>query len=234
MSDGTNEGDLVDRLIEELQAAQRDRRNARNIMTALIAIVVVVFIFLGLQEINKFQEEELGEFATALSEEAGQLAPVIAKDLGEAFDRLVPVYEEAFVEVFKENEEEYYAILSDEYISLQQHAQGAWPKIEEAMAQLVVEQEETASAELMKFIPRDKLANLSVYYNEALQKYLSHYMEGKFAVNMEVSQDIINKLNQIAEEEDDLTPGDVKYTLGLLLELVGLEIQTAAQIESES
>lgn len=234
MSDGTNEGDLVDRLIEELQAAQRDRRNARNIMTALIAIVVVVFVFLGYQEVSRFQEEELEVFAQALSDEAVDLAPDIADDLGAAFDRLAPVYEEAFVEVFNENEEEYYALLSDEYIGLQQHAQAAWPKIEEALAQLVVDQEETASKELQKFIPRDKLANLSVYYNQALEKYLSEYMEGKFAVNLEVSQDIINKLNQIAEEEQDLKPDDVKYTLGLMLELLGLEIQTAAEIEAES
>ncbi|MGE9297035.1 MAG: hypothetical protein ACQKBV_12180, partial [Puniceicoccales bacterium] len=37
-SDGTDEGDLTDRLSDELQSAQRDRRNARNMMTALIAI----------------------------------------------------------------------------------------------------------------------------------------------------------------------------------------------------
>lgn len=234
MSDGTNEGELVDRLIEELQAAQRDRRNARNIMTALVLIVVVVFIFLGIQEVNKFQEEELDDFAVALSEEAGQMAPVIAKDIGDAFNRLAPVYEQAFVDVFEENEERYYAVLSDEYIGLQQHAQAAWPKIEEGLAELVVAQEETASKELSKYIPRDKLANLSVHYNQALENYLANYMEGKFAVNLEVSQDIINKLSQIAEEEDSLKPNDVKYTLGLMLELLGLEIQEAAEIEAES
>ncbi|WP_309386292.1 hypothetical protein [Cerasicoccus frondis] len=234
MSDGTNEGELVDRLIEELQSAQRDRRNARNIMTALVLIVVVIFIFLGIQEVNEFQEEELDDFALALGDEVSQMAPKIGQDLSDAFNRLAPAYEAAFVEVFEENEELYYEVLSDEYIGLQLHAQAAWPKIEEALAKLVIEQEETASAELSKFIPRDKLANLSIYYNEALENYLAEYMEGKFAVNLEVSQDIINKLNQIAEEEESLKPTDVKFTLGLLLELLGLEIQEASEIEAES
>jgi len=234
MSDGTNEGDLVDRLIEELQAAQRDRRNARNIMSALIAIVVVVFVFLGYQEVAKFQDEELEVFADALSVEAADLAPQIADDIGNAFDRLAPIYEDAFVVTFNRDEEKYYEVLSEQYIELQQHAQQSWPKIEEAMAQLVVDQELTASQELEKFIPREKLANLSVFYNEALESYLSEYMEGKFAVNLDVSEDIINKLSIIAEEEQTLKPDDVKYTLGMMLELLGLEIQSAAEIESES
>lgn len=224
----------MDRLIEELQAAQRDRRNARNIMTALIAIVVVVFVILGYKEVARFQEEELEVFAEALSIEAADLAPEIADDIGAAFDRLAPIYEQAFVDTFQENEEQYYELLSDEYIGLQQHAQAAWPKIEEALAQLVVDTEQTASTELAKFIPRDKLANLSIYYNQALENYLAEYMEGKFAVNLEVSQDIVNKLSVIAEEEEHLKPKDVKYTMGLLLELLGLEIQDAALIESES
>ncbi|WP_309399013.1 hypothetical protein [Cerasicoccus maritimus] len=234
MSDGTNEGELVDRLIEELQSAQRDKRNARNIMTVLVLIIVVFFIFLGIQEVKKFQEEELDDFATALSDEAAELVPVLGEDLSNSFNRLVPAYETAFVDVFQENEELYYEVLSDEYIGLQVHAQDAWPQIEEALAELVVQQEETASAELSKFIPRDKLANLSVYYNEALDNYLTEYMEGKFAVNLEVSQDIINKLTQIAEEDQTMQPTDVRFTLGLMLELLGLEIQQASEIESES
>ncbi|MEO0794173.1 MAG: hypothetical protein AAFX93_03370 [Verrucomicrobiota bacterium] len=234
MSDGTNEGDLVDRLIDELQTAQRDRRNARNIMTALIAIVVVVFVFLGIQEVSQFQDEELDKFAEALAIEATDLGPQIGEDISQAFNRLGPVYEKAFVDVFQRDEEQYYTVLSDEYIGLQQHAQSSWPKIEEALAELVVTQEDTARTELAKFVDREKLADLSYHYNQALQDYLSKYMEGRFAVNLEVSEDIVNKLNQIAEDEKDMSPPDTKYTIGLMLELLGLEMQEAAEIEFES
>lgn len=234
MPDLTNEGDLVDRLIEELQSAQRDRRNARNIMTVVVAVVVLVFIFLGIQEVKNFQKEELDEFAAALGVEAAELAPVIAEDLGEAFNRLGPVYETAFVEVFQRDEETYYEVLSNEYIGLQQHAQTAWPQIEEALAELVVEQEQAASEELDKVIPREKLADLSFVYNKALEDYLAGFMEGQFKVNLDVSEDIIAKLNRIAEEETDLTPADTRYTMGMLLELLGLEMQAASEIEAES
>jgi len=233
MSDGTNEGDLTDRLIDELQAAQRDRRNARNVMTALIAVVVVVFVFLGFQEVSEFQDEELEVFGEALSYEIAELAPEIGDDLREAFDRLGPVYEDAFVKVFNRDEEEYYEVLSDEYIGLQQHAQQAWPRFEEALAELVIEQEETARTELNRIVDREKLADISFYYNEALEEYLTEYFEGKFAVNLDVSESIINKLTRIAEEEREMNPSDSKYTLGLMLELLGLEMQTAAELESE-
>jgi len=233
MSDGTNEGDLTDRLIDELQAAQRDRRNARNVMTALIAVVVVVFVFLGFQEVSEFQDEELEVFGEALSYEIAELAPEIGEDLREAFNRLGPVYEDAFVKVFNRDEEEYYEVLSDEYIGLQQHAQQAWPRFEEALAELVIEQEETARTELNRIVDREKLADISFYYNEALEEYLTEYFEGKFAVNLDVSESIINKLTRIAEEEREMNPSDSKYTLGLMLELLGLEMQTAAELESE-
>jgi len=232
MSDGTDEGDLPDRLIDELQAAQRDRRNARNVMTAVIAAVVVVYVFLGIKEVNDFQDEELDEFGSALAIEITDLAPQIGEDLGEAFNRLGPVYQEAFVKVFQRDEERYYEVLSDEYIDLQRHAHGAWPKIEEALATLVIEQEDNAREELSRVLDEDMLTEMSIHYNRALEEYLTQYFEGKFAINLDVSEAIIDKLTKIAESENELNPTDSQYTLGLMLELLGLEMQNAAVHEA--
>ncbi|WOO43063.1 hypothetical protein [Rubellicoccus peritrichatus] len=219
----------VNRLIESYAKAQKDRRTARYLMTALIAIIVLVFIFLGVATVKSFHEEQVDEFAEALAEEAADISPMVWEHLNDATNRALPKIEDAFVSTFVNNSETYVEVLSDNYLDLQSYAQLQWPQIEEALAGMVMAQEDTAKASLAKYVPEDKLVNLSESYRAAMENYLERFFEDNFAGDMATAQDVVDKLHQIAETESDMPPADSQYIIGMFLELLGMEMQLDAQ-----
>lgn len=229
MSEDLATKDDINRLIEAYTKAQKDRRTARYLMTVLVAIIVLVFIFLGVGKVKHFQEEELDEFTLALAEEAADLSPMVMEHLNDSTNRALPKIEDAFVSTFVDNSETYVEVLSDNYLDLQSYAQQQWPAIEEALAEMVVAQEDTARTTLAKYVSDDKLVNLSESYQGAMENYLESFFEENFAGDMATAQNVVDKLHRIAETESDMPPADSQYIMGMFLELLGIEMQLDSQ-----
>lgn len=227
-----NADNQVDRLIGQLRQAQKARRAARNWMTALVAVIVLVFILLGVNAVKSFQKDEIDDFGIALGEEAADLTPLLLEEVNAAANRLLPAYEKAFIDEFTESQMAYVGVLQDEYVLLDQYAQQQWPKIEEGIAKFVVAQEDTAREALSQYVPEDKLVDLSEEYATAMQTYMEHFFEEHYTDKVIVAENIMEKLHQIAENEPDLPPENSQYVIGMLLELLGLEMQANAEENS--
>lgn len=225
MSDTAPEESTVEQLLASYFEAQKKRRTARYLMTLFLAIIVVFFILLGIQAVQNFQENEVDDFTVALLAEASDISPMVADELGKAADRAIPKIQDAFVQTFSENEERYVEVLSDNYIALHAYAQAKWPMIEEAIAALVIQQEDTARAALGRYVSPEKLTDLSQAYESALNKYIEGFFSEHFAADMVSAQDIVEKLHQLAETEPDMPPADSQYIMGMFFELLGLEMQ---------
>lgn len=194
-------------------------------MTLLIACIVFIFILLGVSAVQHFHENEMDDFGIALTVEAATITPMVMEEVGEAANRAAPQIQTIVAQTFSENEERYVEVLSDNYIALQSYAQARWPNIEEAIAVLVVEQEDTARTTLTKYVPEDKLSELSMAYDQALRAYIEGFFSEHFAGDMVNAQDMVDKLHKLSETETDMPPADSHYIIGMFLELLGLEMQ---------
>lgn len=219
------QNESIERLIEDLRLAQRDRRNARNWMTLMLALIVVIFIYLGVFSVQNFGDEDMDLLAAALADEASRVLPGIQTQLKESANRLVPAYEEAFVDVFTRDREKFEQVVAEEYLKLQQHGKKVGPRIEEAIAQLVIEQEETARQKLSEYISPEQLDRINTAYQEQLTSELERYFETRHGANLVLAENMMEKLAELADSETDLPPADSQYVIGMFLELLGLEMQ---------
>ena len=150
-------------------------------------------------------------------------------------DRLAPVYVESFTTVLERDEEAYEKALTHELAMLEAYAQQeAWPEIEKALAKLVAEQEMALSTALDGMLDREQLEELSIAYRFALQDYLKEFYAEEFAEQDALAEEIISKLQVIAETDTSNVPTDTRYLLGMLVELLGLEIQESALTHTSS
>lgn len=221
----------VTSLIEALRDAQRERRSARNWMTVLMAVVILVFIFLGVNSFQNFDEDEFETLAAMLSDEAEYLLPQFQAQLEDAANEVLPAYQNAFTDVFSRDEEKYQQILADEYVKLDLYSKKTWPKIEASIAQLVTDQELTMQRELSRYINEEQLAAMTQRYNAELDNYLERYFNDRFGPNLIIAEGMIDKLRVIAETETDMPPADTQFIVGMFIELLGIEMQLASEGE---
>ena len=220
----------VDELIHQLDEAVSDRRNARNWMTLLLALVIVVFVFLGVDAVERFQTpEKMDELKLALTDEAAALLPSARDQLSGSVERVLPAYQDAFVEVFTRDTDKYLEVIAEEGLKFESFAAQARPKIEEAIAELVVAQEETARKELTRYMTPEEYRTIRQAYEEALTERLQTYFDQRFSESILLAEDVMAKLETIAESEKDLPPADSQFVLGMFLELLGIEMQHATE-----
>lgn len=215
----------VESLLADYHQVQKQRRTARYLMTLLIAAIVFIFILLGVSAVQNFHENDTDEFAIALGVEAATMSPMVIKELRASTNRAVPKIQEAIAQTFSENEELYVVTLTDNYIALQSYAQARWPLIEQAIAELVVKQEDTARTALSDYISEDKLQDLSLSYEAALSAYMEGFFANNFSGEMVTAEEMVENLQKLAETEPDLPPADSQYLMGMFLELLGLQMQ---------
>ncbi len=226
----------VDSLIEEFKQAQRDRRTARNWMTFLLSCVVIIFVVLVYFALQHFQEKDLAIFQEELGDGATELLPVIREQVNLSANRVYPVYQQALVDVYERDEEKYIEVLVEEYPKLKETAEQQWPKIREAVAEAAVELEISTRKELARVIEEERLELVMASYDREFSRYLEFYFEKFYGANMIIAEDMFAKIETIAEQEKDSLPEvDInnplqrQYIIGMLVELLGMEMQLNAE-----
>jgi hypothetical protein len=225
MSDVARPAAEADHLIHRLKSAQRSRRTARNLMTLLIVGVILVFLGLWYFAFDSFDEQKQAALMDALTEEATYLMPEVQDQLVAAGERLIPAYRDAFSQTFAENEQAYYDLVETEFAKLEEHGQEAWPRIQQAINDLLFEQEQTVRTKLSEYLSDEELDALTQQYNEELSARLERYFRMRHSENIVLAEGLFDKLEALAEAEGSLPQADTQYIIGMFVELLGIEMQ---------
>lgn len=225
MSDNTLQQSDLDDAIAAYRKACQARNHARFMITAGLILIVAFFIFLDYQEVINFSENRTEEFGAALTQEVGELSPMALESVNATVQRLVPIYTETFYDSVDNNQERFSQVLVEEYQTLQTYAQDSWPAIEVAMAELVATQEDVARHKLLEYVPEDKLVKLSEVYRQSLEKQMNKLFAQNFGESMLVAENIVEKLQKVAALEENMAPKDSQFVLGMLIELLGVQMQ---------
>lgn len=211
-------------IITAYKNAVQQRKTVRLLVAVMILVIVLINLGLIWTTLIDFQKTGLPLVQDGLSREMQNYLPTLTRELTEAADRVVPVYTETFAEVFSRDQELYAETLLNEFEKLKEYSEAATPEIQEAIAQLVIDQEMAAGEALQAFMNEDDFAMISVAYHDALEEQLQIMMETHFYEHLEVGQEIIDKLEHIAATEQS-APSSNQVILGMMVELLGLEMQ---------
>lgn len=228
MSDGTPTP-IADSLISEYNSALRNRKVSRVFFALLILATVGAYVFLFWQVIADFRDKGLAQVQVELGEELSAYVPTLQRQLQRSSDKIVPAYVDAFTETLKKDQERYLQVVVDEFGVLEQFAQEQTPLIQEAIAQMALDQEAAASEELAKlFGDEEHFAEISLAYQAAMEAQLAVFFEKHLEEHVAVADSIVSRLEAIAASEPEKIE-DSQALLGMMVELLGIEMQLAGQ-----
>ena len=140
-------------------------------------------------------------------------------------ERVVPVYLNSFGEALNENEELYVTVLIEEFDKLESYSRESWGKMEIAIAQMVLDQEQAIKGALGDILSDEELAHASNAYRQALENNIETMFTEHFREQITAGEEVLRNLQKIALSEPNLPPDDVQYLIGMLLELLGMQMQ---------
>lgn len=217
--------------VTRYREAVRAKNTAGQAIGLVVILIVLTYVFLIIHTVNSFFDDQFPEFTAAFGAEATTLMPEVADQAAAMTERLLPIYIESFAKEYANNEERFMVLLVEEFDQLDRHAVESWPQIEEAIARLVIDQEETAKQELSTILAPDDLVRVAHAYRNALEGQLEQIFTNHFEQQIRVGEDIIRKLQAIAETEPDVPADDSTYIIGMLMELLGLQMQQEPAID---
>ncbi|MDX2111511.1 MAG: hypothetical protein SFY80_14870 [Verrucomicrobiota bacterium] len=216
-------------LVSAYRSAVRQRKLVRVTLACIILVIVVVYISLMWITVVDFGKNGLPLVEHQLNEEIRNYLPIASQQLSEAANRVVPVYTKALTDTFQRDQELYAKTLLDEFDKLGEFAVSRTPMVEDAIAQLVLDQEKSASAAMQEILTEDQFAEISLAYDDALRQQLEVVMDKHFREHIQVGEEILLKLQTIADAEQGKTPMDNQVILGMMVELLGLDMQLAGE-----
>lgn len=232
MSDGTATP-IADSLISEYNSALRNRKISRVFFALLILATVGAYVFMFWQVIADFRDKGLAQVQVELGEELSAYVPTLQRQLQRSSDRIVPAYMDAFVATWERDQERYLEVVVEEFGALERFAQEQTPLIQEAIAQLALDQEAVANEELAKiFGDEETFAEISLAYQSAMENQLAVFFEKHLEEHVAVADSIVRRLETIAASEPDKVE-DSQALLGMMVELLGIEMQLAGQEVAE-
>ncbi|MGF1451012.1 MAG: hypothetical protein ACFB21_02925 [Opitutales bacterium] len=232
MSDSSEQSSeaALEQLIESLKNAQRERRHARNWMSVLLAVVLVVFLYFGYVSVESLSDEQqMAKFNEALQAEVTQdIQPVLMEEIRSSAERIVPAYQDVFAETLDRNADAYQQMIAEEFVKLESHAMNAWPRIQEEIARMADRQVEVTRDELSQYLEPEQLRAVNEAYLNEINIYMESFLEQNFGQEIILADNVLMKLEQVAETEPDPGIANPLFSLGIMIELLGYEMQRNA------
>jgi len=216
--------------VEERTALCRRIEEQRTVVRRSISLLIVGVIAIGVcaiwATVTDFRYHRLTEFTAALNAEAARISPSLVRDARGMVNRLYPHYVTCFAEMFERDWDKMRTEAHTQIEMLDAYAQSKWPEIEKALLDVVLTSQDVLQEELHKVLPAAEARQIKLAYGEALEAKRDEIMSGRYRPHIEVAREIGVKLEQIVATEPDIQPPvDMKETLGILLELAGVELQ---------
>jgi hypothetical protein len=213
-------------LIAAYQLSEKRRAQARRSVTLVILGVIAIYVSLLWGTIRDFKVNHMSEFTAALGVEAVGLAPQVTADMRAMVNRLYPHYVSTFQMMFERDWPKIQAQGLKEMNALDEHARSRWPQIETEINNLVLTSEDVARDELGKFVSEADVQTIAIAYGEAIKGKVDVVLTTTLKDHVNVSKQIGENLEKMCATEPDIVkPIDMKTTLGMMLEVAGIEIQ---------
>ena len=97
--------------------------------------------------------------------------------------------------------------------------------MEIAIAQMVLDQGQAIKGALGDILSDEELAHASNAYRQALENNIETMFTEHFREQITAGEEVLRNLQKIAFSEPNLPPDDVQYLIGMLLELLGMQMQ---------
>lgn len=227
MNGGTATAKLaVEELIKRFHESEHKKAVARRAVTLLILGVIVLYVGVIWSVVMNFRYNRLPEFTTALSAEASSMAPGLVQDVRDMANRLYPHYLSVFQQIFERDWDKIQQEITKQLGLLDTYAQSKWPEVEKGILELVDSTEEVAKEEMAKFVSPGEAEEIALSYDRQIKAKCNDLLGARLKEHVKAAESIGVSLDKMMAAEPDVAPPvDLAKTLGMMLELSGIELQ---------
>ena len=213
-------------LIERYRAAVRSGARTRQLIVVLLLVIIGLNAMLVKSSYNSFRDHGWPDFSAAMVQEMANVDPALSRQAARMFDRLMAVYAEQLIVGFDRNKPALVAETEAEMRRLEAYANAQWPRIEQSLTRITLEQESILNDTLDTVLTPEDAERVSHLYAEAILARLNKTMDCELKSHAEVAQNIgLNLARLLDGASQPATPVDSREIVAVMLELAGLNLQ---------
>jgi len=225
-----NDEDVVamkpEELIDAWRKAERGRVVARRSVVLLIIVVIAVHVWLLCGVFTDFRDNKIPEFTEEITSEGARICSQLAPDLTDMANRLYPYCVSAFQKRMEKDWPVVRSLALSEMDKLSDHADKRWPDIEDGIVDVLSVSESAIEEELAAILGPEEAGKVASAYDEALKEEYPVVFSGALKEHIALAEGIGTKLERMLDAEPDIQPEiDMQEALGVMLELIGTELQ---------
>lgn len=225
-------------LIKSFEEAAQKRAVARRTISVLLLGAIftfllslwnsgTTFVYEGIPQLSRHMEKQAAPIAEKYATKAGKmlndLAPLYVTEIGGMLERELPYFERE---------------LRAQFAHLDSYAEKRWPDFEKALDQLVSEQQQVMFEVLSKSVGDrvqvTDLEEVADLYAVALENRLTNLVNTSMKEHIAVANEIGQNVYDIVDADYEVqTHIDPQEAVGLLFEMIGLQMQESLQAERE-
>ncbi len=222
-----------EQMIAEYKEVARKRSFAKMCVSVAVVGVIVIYVLTIWQSVKELKDNRLPELSAAIGTEFAAMAPKMMTSVEGMFTRLCPLYGAAFQKSATVTWPKLHTSLDKEYNALENSALEQWPAIKDGVMSLAQVQEAVVMTELKGTLNAADAERISEVYGKALRQKYEELVSSGMGKNTDSiiynSQQIGTIVKDMAKNDQEFSgkPMDMTRVVGILLEMVGVQIQQA-------
>ena len=214
------------KLIVEYQQAVRTRVRLRR---SLMGVAFGAFILFGIMlwDAGKgFASHGLNTVKQEVTDQIQANSNQYTNSLSNAAENVLAAYKAAaFVQVQRDLPK-FEAITQRELNTLNKFTQERWKDFEKELLAMSKDHASIVDEEMRKIVAPERAKQILEKYGDEMNGRFENFVKTSFGDHVRVGEEIAANLNHISELEPDIGhPVSIHHSLGLLLELAGIEFQ---------
>lgn len=213
----------IDTVIESYQLAQKQQSSARTVIGIITLFILGVYIGLIWNSLNNFKHTKLPDLSQEITFNTNILSDIMFKHLGTSLNYLAPTYTKAYQETFLRDKSIYGDVIAEEFRKLELYLKKTSPAIDENINGILESQEQALISQLKPYFSKSQQALIASTYKERLKNNLYTLKLNDDSFNLSLQESSIQRPIIQSDKEHFMTSS--QYSVGLFLELLGLEMQ---------
>ena len=218
--------DTTQELISKYQESVRARARARWCISGIVLCAIAVFCLQLWRDAVHFSNYGVGEVKEQVSNHLLSNSSSYLQPLSQATSQVAERYQRVILNQIEKDLPKFEAVAHRELVKLEQFSQKRWQDFEREFQSMATEQMTVVTAALEGIVGKERATQIAKHYGNEVDREIATLLNTAFAKQIKVGENIAHNVDRLSElEPRGSKPISVHQSIGLALELAGLEMQ---------